>query len=506
MRGKRKLTVWLLALAAASCLASVGALAPPALASPWTTAQLPGAAGKVFLLGVSCPSQELCVAVGTNNLIASSTDPTGGSSAWRFVYAGEGPSPFIPPSNPVISGRQIQGVSCPSTGLCVAVTDQGNIYSSTQPTGPASAWRVTPIEEGGGNTHLEGVSCPSASLCVAVSGGRNLTGLNNSGKVFTSTNPSGGATAWHSTQLDGSPNLRAVSCGSPSLCVAVGAEGRIVTSTDPTGGAAAWNAVGEPGGPGVLGGVSCVAAALCVSGNESGNLLSSTNPSADASSWSETGGGGSVQITGVSCPSASECVAVDDNGDVLTSTDPAGGAAAWSFANVVPFTTEEGNALLAASCPSASLCAVTGSLGQIFTNSAPFAKTAMSETTPRRRRKKRPTVKIASLLTPFRRQLEDHRGKVLIRFYSRDGARGFLCKLDHHGFRPCRSPMHYPVGVGHRVAAHHVFRVRAIGFTGLEGPVTVERFTIYPLCSPFSARAESSPVATAAGRQGKQCS
>jgi hypothetical protein len=468
-------------LAAAACLASIGALAPPALASSWANVQLPGNADRVFLLGVSCPSQELCVAVGTDNLIASSTDPTGGVADWNVVYAGEGPSPFIPPSDPVISGRQVQGVSCPSTNLCVAVTDQGNIYSSTQPTGPASAWKVNPIEEGGGNTHLEGVSCPSASLCVAVSGGRNPRGLANSGKVFTSTNPAGGAPAWRATQLNGPPNLRAVSCGSPSLCVAVGAEGRIVTSTDPTGGASAWNAVGEPGGPGALGGISCVAAALCVSGNESGNLLSSTNPSAAASSWSETGGGGSVQITGVSCPSASECIAVDNNGDVLTSTDPAGGGGAWSFANVVPFTSAEGNALLAASCPSASLCAVTGALGQIFTNSSPFAKAATPKTAPppkqRKRRRKRPKAKIASLLQPSERQLEHHRGKVVIRFFSREGPRGFLCKLDRGRFRPCRSPKRYPIRDG-----NHVIRVRAIGFTGLRGPVAVERFTVGPVC------------------------
>jgi hypothetical protein len=171
----------------------------------------------------------------------------------------------------------------------------------------------------------------------------------------------------------------------------------------------------------------------------------------------------------------------------------------------VPFTSDEGNALFAASCPSSSLCAVAGSRGRILANTAPFAKTAVSETTPRRgRRKKRPKVKIASLLEPSRRQLEDHRGRVSIRFYSRDGARGFLCKLDSHGFRPCRSPVHYRVGVGHRVARHHVFRVRAIGYTGLRGPVTVERFTIYPLCSPF-AKAESSPVATAAEMSDKIC-
>jgi uncharacterized membrane protein len=478
---KRKLRIWVLALVA-SCLASVAALAAtPAGASSWTPAQLPGPAGKVFLLGVSCPSQELCVAVGTNNLIASSTDPTGGSSAWRFVYAGEGPWPKTenwPTEN--IEGRQIQGVSCPSANLCVAVTDQGNIYSSTQPTGPASAWHAAQVDNGHGyNIHLFGVSCPSANLCVAVSGKRSIHGGVDNGKIFTSTDPTGGASAWQSIELGEPFEFRGVSCSSPSLCVAVAEEGRIVTSTRPRGEASDWHVIGAPAGPGSLRAVSCVAAALCLSGNESGNLLSSTNPSAGASSWGVANGGGSVQIAGVSCPSASECIAVDDNGDVLTSTEPAGGAAAWSFANVVPFTPEEGNGLFAASCPSSSLCAVTGARGRILTNSAPFAKKAPAAVTkPRgRRRKKRPRVTIASLLQSSQRQIEAHRGKVLIRFYSREGARGFLCKLDRGRFKPCRSPKRYPIRDG-----NHVFHVKAIGYTGLSGPVAVERFTVGNIC------------------------
>jgi len=455
-------------------------LVPAASASTWTEAQLPGRASHIFLLGVSCPSPSLCVAVGTDNLIASSTNPTSGAAAWSFGHAGEGASPYIPDDAPQISGRQIQGVSCPSLNLCVAVTSQGNIYSTTRPTGPASEWAVTPIDEKGHNTHLEGISCPSVSLCVAVTGARN-----DSGKVLTSTDPTGGPSAWQTTLIDETLDLRAVSCGSPSLCVAVGDEGRIVTSTNPTGGSAAWNVVGAPGGPGSLRGVSCVATALCVTGNKGGNLLVSTSPAAGLSSWGETDGGGSVQITGASCPSATECLVVDNNGDVLTSTDPAGGRAAWSFANLVPYTPVkgfvlEGNALFAASCPSRSFCALTGARGQIFTSVDPFARAsapAPSGPAGRGRGPKRPRVKIATVRLPFRKQLLNHTAKATIRFYANGRVRRFVCKFDRGPFRQCRSPKRYRVGVG-----EHVFRVRAIGLTGLKGPIAVERFTVHPLC------------------------
>src|SRR5215204_2723302 len=35
------------------------------------------------MLGISCPSRSLCVAVGELDTIVSTTDPTGGSSAWH---------------------------------------------------------------------------------------------------------------------------------------------------------------------------------------------------------------------------------------------------------------------------------------------------------------------------------------------------------------------------------------------------------------------------------------
>lgn len=103
---------------------------PAAASGPqWKTAKLPGLAGELFLLSVSCPSSSLCVATGTQNLIASSTNPSGDAGAWDVLYAGDGfyNSPF----GPVISSRQVQGVSCPTTRLCVAVTTLGQIYSTT---------------------------------------------------------------------------------------------------------------------------------------------------------------------------------------------------------------------------------------------------------------------------------------------------------------------------------------------------------------------------------------
>jgi hypothetical protein len=59
--------------------------------------------------------------------------------------------------------RQMFGVSCPSSSLCVAVDDSGNVLTSTAPT-DASTWTVTNVD---GTHPLADVSCPTTTLCVA---------------------------------------------------------------------------------------------------------------------------------------------------------------------------------------------------------------------------------------------------------------------------------------------------------------------------------------------------
>src|SRR5262245_23181891 len=87
--------------------------AEPAYASSWTGRQLAGEAAGASLYGASCPTTTLCVAVGDDSVIASSTNPTGGSSNWRVAHAPEGsdfkPDPFHPPSGPIRT--QIRSVS-----------------------------------------------------------------------------------------------------------------------------------------------------------------------------------------------------------------------------------------------------------------------------------------------------------------------------------------------------------------------------------------------------------
>jgi hypothetical protein len=484
MRGRSRKHTLLLALTCA--LASLAVFAGSSgAASNWTLRQLPPSPGHgpwgPPLSGVSCPTESLCVAVGGLNTVAFSQAPTGGAARWQVVN----PSYPIGPGVTCVEGEAhchvpsgaINAVSCASEALCVAVTYDGFILVSTDPTGGAATWTATSINEphGTGATHLIGISCPSPSLCVAVSGGSNNS---NGGRVLTSTNPAAGQ--WQVADLGSSLDLRGVSCGTPSLCVTVARGGRIFASTNPTGGASAWREAGTPGGPGDLEGVSCVTTVLCAAGNLTGNMLTSTNPAGGGGTWSETNAGGSVQITGVSCPTAKRCAAVDNNGDVLTSADPTGGAGSWHFENLVAFRpTEENfqpprNALFAASCASTTLCTLVGIDGRIFTATDPFAAPDPPRGQRRRRARRRPRTILLFAEHFWEDSGTRHRRlRARFRFYSPTRTRGFECKRDRRRYRRCRSPLRYWVGHG-----RHVLRVRAIGPTGLRGPAAVKRFRV----------------------------
>lgn len=479
--GRRRGTRPLSGVTIVVILATLALPAGSTAASKWSVMQLPakqlegGYADQVPLSGVSCPSEKLCVAVGALDTVAVSQSPTGSRDSWRVSYPTyaepkqscleeEG----VPPASCSIPRGSLDGVSCATESLCVAVGYEGSVYVSADPT--AGRWSIGSPYNGPGAAHLTAVSCPSPSLCVAISGGNGSAG----GRVFTTTSPTLGQ--WQSGQLNGSPDLRAVSCATTSVCVAVAKGGRIFVSADPTGGTGSWREVGSPTQRD-LEGVSCVTAFLCATGDGGGNILTSTDPA--GRNFTETNAGGSVQITGVTCPTTTNCVAVDNNGDVLTSTNPEGDPTAWTFENLVPFEAESSdhaqfvkNALWAASCPSTSLCVLVGANSRIFTATDPFA--SPGDNAPSKAPRKRPRTHLVFAEGFWKSAVIRHRRvKARFRFYSRDGARSFECKRDRGPWRRCDSPLRYWVAVG-----HHTLRVRAVGWTGLRGPAAMVRFRV----------------------------
>jgi hypothetical protein len=312
---------------------------------------------------VSCASVSFCVAVG--GPLAVTQDPTGGASAWK-IGGGLGVSRLACPSPAMCVGTDFFGqrgtvltttspnrvdrdwtwtlleaanglgpIHCQSTSLCVAFDDAGNVVTTNSLT-PGAPWTAVHLWAGpysddtGLRDEVTALSCPTPSLCVA---------SNTSGYVFKSTNPKGGRGAWKTVGVPVTNYLNDISCPSASLCVAVAGDGRVAVSTHPSRRRRAW--VAHKVDRAALGSISCPTRRFCVAGDEQGNILTSSHPTGGARSWKKRhihgpqGRGGRLyQLNDIVCPSVSLCLAVTEDGDVLASTHPARGP--WQATPIDP--------------------------------------------------------------------------------------------------------------------------------------------------------------------------
>jgi Tol biopolymer transport system component len=292
------------------------------------------------MVAAACPRTALCLAGDAHGNLASSASPTGGATAWslsKVVPSFGGP------------------MACAGASLCVAVTATGSsVATSTNPAGGASAW-TTPTVIDAAHT-IAGVSCPSSSLCVAV---------DNAGDVLTSTAPATGP--WTGTQVTGG-SLDGISCPGIHLCVAVGANGLVITSTDPTGGT--WTASTAESGVAGLAGVSCPSASLCVATDSGGNVLSSSDAASADPTWTTVTTLPVIPgatATAPTCASTTLCVIPDGTG-VVASSDPTN-SKSWIPTQLL---TGAGNRLAALTCaPASSLCLAADENGDILTSTDP---------------------------------------------------------------------------------------------------------------------------------------
>jgi hypothetical protein len=296
----------------------------------------------------------------------------------------------------------LTAVSCPSISLCVAVDNGGNVITSTNLRGGSNTWKLTHIDnESTGCFHacptaLLAVSCPSTALCVASDTG---------GRIFWSTDPTGGAGAWGAATVASFPGetaVNGVSCASERLCVAVDIRGEIISTTNPAGGATAWNratvdyftdVLGNRN-PGILNSVSCASESFCAAaegifdGALGGHLVISKDPAGGASMWTQVyadrgrlatcdPGGCKTSFHAISCSSSSLCVGVDDGGNTVTSMNPAEPATMWMVAHIdhqTPSSLAQG--LTGVSCASNHFCAAVDVAGHILTSRRPTSGAA----------------------------------------------------------------------------------------------------------------------------------
>jgi hypothetical protein len=269
------------------------------------------------LTAVACASPKLCVAVDESGFALTTTNPRGHGGKWS--------RPFRIDAGP---NAPLTGVACPSTKLCVAIDSAGNVITSKHPNGGSRAWSRpvhvdTATAPDGGPAGLNGISCPSITLCVAVDGA-------SPANTVSSTTPTLGTTAWKSVAVGGL--LTSINCPSITLCVAAGSQHYY--STTPTA-SASWHATGIETAGGVFSDIACPSITLCLAsgyGNTSTGLVTSTlNPKGPGSAWSTasvepnppTPGSGLIDTIG--CMSTSVCIATDSADNAYVSNNPTSG-------------------------------------------------------------------------------------------------------------------------------------------------------------------------------------
>jgi hypothetical protein len=324
--------------------------------STWTimpspSPTLPG--GGAQLNSVSCTSSTSCMAVGETQVFHV---PGGYLVPHPFAESWNG-SKWSEMATPALanSGASLNGVSCTSRSNCMAVGNEGTPKNPTlftlaeQWNGTAWQVRSTPPPLTPGGTALSAVSCSGPDTCMAT----GYYGFSNGFGTSLTLSEEWNGTAWQrrDTPTPGNSGaLAGVSCTSAASCKAVGshvvASATMVNATlAEQWGGKHWKTrpTPNPAGAGAAGfsAVSCISPSACMA---TGASLDQTgeNQFTLAEAWNGTSwsllhtpgpGGFGNDLLGVSCASASACMAVGEfigNGNEMTLAESWNGTS-WSL-------------------------------------------------------------------------------------------------------------------------------------------------------------------------------
>jgi len=241
----------------------------------------------------------------------------------------------------------ITSMSCSSTTLCLAATeDHGELISSTNPTGTTQGtWSVLQtslISEGATGYALAGTSCVTAGsspFCVAT--GRNFNDPSEPGIAITTTEPTGGASAWKKTAFPTgltTPPTCAYESSTTLCLISTGFNSELLVSTEPAEGASHWKtiAAGYTGDGVGTSGAACPTTTFCAAISYGAQFVASGEP-LKQSAWSSPLAVGLNSAESLSCPTTTFCLAAGPNTkgetEVATSTNPTAGATStWKVA------------------------------------------------------------------------------------------------------------------------------------------------------------------------------
>jgi hypothetical protein len=337
----------------------------------WSLQAVPAPAGAQFVLlfSVSCAASA-CEAVGIYQ-----------DSSGAFVTLGErwnGAAWHAQPTpDPArASGNYLGGVSCPRSSDCTAV-GQGNGDGTPITLGERwrdGRWRLqaVPSPAGAAENQLNGIACPATGRCLAVGTVGPTRGVSSAEALRWN------GTRWRIQPIPTVPgaSLSALSCASPSACMAVGGSDSGVLAERWNG--ARWRILPAPTPKGAvfsgLGGVSCLSPSFCMA---AGAYSTSSSPDGPFKSLAERWNGkkwaivpspnpaGAVQtfLGSVSCTSPSACTTTGEQhsatGIVHTVAERWNGTR-WRIQLTPNPSRSPGSFLAGVACTSASSCTAVG--------------------------------------------------------------------------------------------------------------------------------------------------
>jgi photosystem II stability/assembly factor-like uncharacterized protein len=305
------------------------------VASPATAPALAG------LGGVSCPTAEVCFAIGGEAgfpqgkaVIIGTAD---GGARWNVLGQPVGPHFFY-------------GITCPAALYCkvagIGPLDAGTVYTTRD---GGAVWTKDPaVLE---SEPFLAIACHTAhKTCEA--GGTGVEPL--------MYGTSDGGKTWSSQSVPDLSMVDGLACPTASVCVAPGYDGaRISLPTAAiartTDGGSRWTAQVVPGDS--ANGVACPTARICAAagvagvGAGHGEMLRTTN--GGATWFRQDLPAGTPELLSISCPSVSDCVAVGFGSASWATTD---GGRTWTTQSVPAGVTD----LRSVSCPTVSVCEAVG--------------------------------------------------------------------------------------------------------------------------------------------------
>ena len=295
--------------------------------------------------GVSCPSVNVCFAIGGLGSFPQGSgvivDTTDGGSMWKVDFnTGSKKSEVV-----------FYAIDCPTTKVCevagIGPGDDGSVFGTTD---GGATWRRQPVQLV--SEPLLAITCSTSRFC--------LTGGDDPG---TPTNPvylttNGGATWKTSTVGNALSQIYSLAClrGSTTICFAGGYDGGVSSDFGPiletTDGGKSWTQVAA--NPRPANALSCPTNGSCEAASGFQDMSGAMWGTTDAGSiWTRQHLPGASDLVSVSCASAAECVAVT-RGNQAWGTEHAGSS--WSE-HTLPSPVLD---LRGISCPTSGTCEGVG--------------------------------------------------------------------------------------------------------------------------------------------------